>query len=176
MFSALKTVLEIWEGDKPNFKIMIAGMITTLTLVSSPFLGIAADVTKEHVQNLLNPTISNEISQPITLQSFLSDYFADTPVLYEIARCESTFRHYNSKGDVLRGKVNKFDIGVMQINELYHLDKAKELGLDIYSLEGNIAFAKYLYEKYGSKPWVSSSKCWSSVAGSKDNAREIAMR
>lgn len=48
----------------------------------------------------------------------------------------------------------------MQINETYHLDQALSLGIDIYSLEGNMAYAKYLYDKKGSGPWVSSSKCW----------------
>ncbi len=48
----------------------------------------------------------------------------------------------------------------MQINEKYHLEESKRLGYDIYSLEGNVKYAKYLYDKEGAKPWLSSSVCW----------------
>jgi hypothetical protein len=102
--------------------------------------------------------------QPITdsanVERFISDYFADIPQLQKIAKCESRLRQYTKSGNVLRGEVNRFDVGVMQINELYHAEDAKELGINIYSIDGNVAFARHLYEKYGSKPWNSSSKCW----------------
>ena len=48
----------------------------------------------------------------------------------------------------------------MQINRYYHEEKANELGYNLEVIEGNMAYAKYLYEKEGSKPWLSSSKCW----------------
>jgi len=89
------------------------------------------------------------------------DYYTDTPILIEVARCESQFRHYGKSGDIIRGLTNTKDVGVMQINEEYHRDKAKSIGLDIYSLDGNLEYAKYLYEKEGTKPWQSSAKCWS---------------
>ena len=88
-------------------------------------------------------------------------YFKDTPILIEIAKCESTFRHLNKNGRIIRGKVNSSDIGVMQINEYYHSKEAEKLGIDLYSLEGNMEYAMYLYEKEGTRPWISSSPCWS---------------
>lgn len=93
---------------------------------------------------------------------YLREEYADTPILVEIARCESTFNQYDKDGNVIRGKVNKYDVGVMQINEKYHAEKAEELGYDLHTIEGNVLYAKYLYEKEGVKPWKSSSKCWSS--------------
>ena len=51
-------------------------------------------------------------------------------------------------------------MGVMQINERYHLLTAEKLGYNIHTLEGNVGYAKYLYEKFGSDPWSASSKCW----------------
>ncbi|PIT91506.1 hypothetical protein COU17_00010 [Candidatus Kaiserbacteria bacterium CG10_big_fil_rev_8_21_14_0_10_49_17] len=87
-------------------------------------------------------------------------YFADTPELIEIARCESRFRQYDADGNILRGEKNSRDIGVMQINEFYHLESAMKLGFDLYSLAGNMGYARYLYEKKGSQPWVSSKPCW----------------
>ncbi|MCX6716276.1 MAG: hypothetical protein NT077_04695 [Candidatus Taylorbacteria bacterium] len=95
------------------------------------------------------------------VEAYVRREFSNTPILVEIARCESTFRQYDNTGQVIRGKVNSADVGVMQINEKYHVEDAYKLGHDIYSIEGNTAFAKYLFGKYGTSPWSSSSKCWS---------------
>jgi hypothetical protein len=100
-----------------------------------------------------------DISQE-SIEGFVRSYFSDTPVLAEIARCESQFRQTDKSGRVIRGKSNRYDVGIMQINELYHLDRAEILGYDIYSKEGNLAFARYLYEKEGARPWMASSPCW----------------
>lgn len=108
--------------------------------------------------------IKSEDYQPITNQAnvkrFIEDYFRDTPVLQKIAFCESSFRHYNPDGSLRLGKVNKHDLGVMQINELYHEEEATALGYDLKSIDGNVAFARHLYEREGSRPWNSSAKCW----------------
>jgi len=94
-------------------------------------------------------------------------YFKDDPILVDIARCESRFRQLDKNGNILRGTINKGDLGLMQINEYYHADKAKELGLDLKTVEGNMAYAKYLYDREGAQPWISSSKCWKETASSK---------
>ena len=102
-----------------------------------------------------------------SLEKYLREHFADTPILVEIARCESTFTHYDKEGDVIRGKVDNADVGVMQINERYHLETSEKLGYDIHTVEGNVAYAKYLYEKFGSKPWNASAPCWSKTLAMK---------
>jgi hypothetical protein len=56
--------------------------------------------------------------------------------------------------------VNDDDIGILQINKFYHEEDAIKLGFDIYTIDGNLGFAKALYQKYGDAPWVHSSKCW----------------
>lgn len=94
------------------------------------------------------------------LKDYLREHFADTPILMEIARCESTFTHFREDGSVVRGRVNNADVGVMQINEKYHLETSEKLGYDIHTVEGNVAYAKYLYEKSGAQPWSASSPCW----------------
>ena len=111
------------------------------------------------------------ITDPDNVEKFIRDYFADTPILAEIAKCESHYRQFNADGEVLRGKQNSYDRGVMQINILYHAEKAEELGLDLNNLDDNVAYARYLYEKEGAKPWMSSSACWA-----KFNQSEIARR
>ena len=95
-----------------------------------------------------------------TIQEYVADYFYDAPIMVKIAKCESTFRQFDKNGSIHRGKVNRADLGVMQINEYYHGDTALKLGIDLYSIEGNVEYARYLYEKEGTKPWLSSAKCW----------------
>lgn len=99
-----------------------------------------------------------------TLRAYVEQYYADEPVLAKIAWCESRLRHIDADGEILRGKVDSDDIGVMQINTRYHEEKAHELGLDLYSLNGNLSYARYLYEKEGTKPWNSSRPCWDKLA------------
>ena len=101
-----------------------------------------------------------EIPNNIGLNKLVREYFSDTPLLAEIAKCESSFRQFDKNGDVLRGKVNRSDIGLMQVNEYYHGAPAKKLGFDIYTVDGNLAYAKWLYNREGGQPWKSSSPCW----------------
>jgi hypothetical protein len=103
--------------------------------------------------------ISEEVKQKTT-EEIIAEQFKDTPIMKKIAYCESRYRQFNENGTVLRGFVNSQDVGVMQINEKYHLADSKKLGYDIYTLEGNVDYAKHLYRTQGVKPWVHSSKCW----------------
>jgi hypothetical protein len=97
---------------------------------------------------------------PQTVSQYVVDYFADEPIMIAIASCESHDRQFDTDGNVYRGEVNHQDVGVMQVNEHYHLKESQDLGYDIYSLAGNTAFAQYLYQKEGTAPWDSSSACW----------------
>lgn len=92
----------------------------------------------------------------------------DKPLMIEIAYCESRFRQYNNDGSVLRGIENNKDVGLFQINEKYHLERADRLGYDIYSPEGNMAYARLLFNEEGPTPWNSSSPCWSKTAAYTD--------
>ena len=105
-----------------------------------------------------------KIENLMTVEEYVRGYFSDIPVMIEIAKCESRFRQYDKNGEVLRGAVNSLDRGVMQINEYYHGESAEKLGYDLLTIEGNTAYARYIYEKYGVKPWVSSSPCWGKTA------------
>lgn len=144
-------------------------LTTSLLMLASAFTSTGGQGTTTQAISSDQPLQTNTT---ISTEAYVRDYFKDTPILAEIARCESTFRQFDSNGNVIRGKVNRGDIGVMQINKYYHEDDATKLGLDIYTIDGNLAYARHLYEKYGDDPWSSSSKCWkqSSKAG-KDIAR-----
>lgn len=110
------------------------------------------------------------ITDPKNVERFVGDYFADMPIMREVAFCESTYHHYNKNGLVRRGKVNAYDVGVMQINELYHAKEASALGLDLEQIDDNVAFARRLYERSGTQPWSSSAPCWDRSEGTEDLA------
>lgn len=71
-----------------------------------------------------------------------------------IASCESRYRQFNADGSVLLGEQNPLDTGIFQINKKYHLEAAIAMGYDINTVEGNIMYAKYLYDTQGTKPWL----------------------
>lgn len=81
-------------------------------------------------------------------------------IMQDIAFCESENRQFNDDGSVVLGKQNSLDTGRFQINQKYHLAKSKELNMDIFTLEGNTAYAMYLYEREGTRPWNWSKDCW----------------
>ena len=95
-----------------------------------------------------------------SVEDLVREYFKDNPELVAVAWCESRFRQIDEDGNLHRGIVNQNDIGVMQINIVYHLETALKLGMDLYTLEGNMAYAKYLFDKQGLQPWSASKPCW----------------
>ncbi len=105
--------------------------------------------------------ISNdEIENIMSTEKYVREYFKDIPIMIQVARCESHFRQLDSDGEIHRGVVNSADVGVMQINEFYHLDQSEKKNYNIYTLEGNVAYARDLYERQGTQPWSSSKPCW----------------
>lgn len=107
-----------------------------------------------------------------TVEEYVREYFADIPVMIEVAKCESQFRQFNNKGEVLKNPGSSA-VGVFQIMGSIHGEFADEkLGLDIYSLQGNAAYARYLYDKQGTKPWeadMKSKNCWGKTAAAKEH-------
>ncbi len=148
-----------WRGKS----FMTIELLTSLIFLVSSVYGpapVEADTKAEAKALAVEQKKEIVHTAPISLEKYVKEYFKDDPILAEVAKCESTYRHYKKDGTVIRGLVNSDDIGVMQINEKYHADRAEKLGFDIYNLEDNLAYAKWLYEKEGLKPWKSSSKCW----------------
>lgn len=157
---------------------MIEITTSLLFLVSSLYGGTASASTDNSSQAKADPIQKQELVEsvktdnPITFEQYVREYFSDDPILAEIAKCESTFRQYSSSGEVIKGRVNKSDVGVMQINKYYHLKQAEKLGYDLHTIEGNMAYAKALYDREGTKPWNSSSKCWKKYAKT-DSSKSI---
>lgn len=144
-------------------------MITALIAITGTGVAVGAE-TAAYGTIETQPSQTIEQTSKVALgntEATVREYFHDIPVLIEVARCESTFRHTLADGSVLRGAVDGADTGVMQINKRFHQSRAAELGLDLDVLTDNLAYARYLYENQGTTPWNASAPCWS---------RTIAMR
>jgi hypothetical protein len=146
------------SGVSLIFKYMIE-ITTSIVLLVSSFFGSVNIAVAQDVINSLN-TQNKITSNPVTLENYVREYFAETPILAEIAKCESRFRQLDKDGNILRGEINKSDLGLLQVNEYYHGERAEDLGFDLNTVDGNLAYAKYLYDKEGTTPWNASKKCW----------------
>ena len=91
--------------------------------------------------------------------------------LYQVCSCESgngkhgTPQQFEKDGVTpLVGKLTPphlgQDIGMCQINTLYHLESSINLGYDIDTAEGNWGYATHLFETQGLQPWSASKPCW----------------
>jgi len=109
-------------------------------------------------------TLAQPMPQAQSVQEYVADYFADEPVMIAIAGCESEFRQYDSDGSVLKNTQSSA-IGLFQIMSSIHTKRAANLGIDIYTMQGNAAYAKYLYDNNGTDPWLASKWCWSKTSG-----------
>ncbi len=146
----------------PNriFNLTTIGLLAVISGFSSFTAPQDVTLTPIEVSLKTEDVTAEEVAEVLTTQDKVEHYFSDIPVMIDVARCESHFRQHDKNGKVLRGKITPADVGVMQINERFHLKESQKLGYDIYSLEGNMAYARYLYEKQGARPWLASSKCW----------------
>lgn len=102
-------------------------------------------------------TATSEMPTPTskTIESQVREFFVDIPVMIDIARCESNFRQFNDSGSVLRGGNGGETIGIFQIFESIHTGAATGMGFDLRTVEGNMGYAKYLYQQSGTSPWSS---------------------
>jgi len=103
---------------------------------------------------------TSTINKADNIKSKVKLHFSDAPIMQKIAYCESRNRQFDKDGSVIRGVVNSKDVGIFQINERYHLSDSQKMGINIHTVEGNLEYAKYLYEKQGTRPWNSSKPCW----------------
>jgi hypothetical protein len=51
-------------------------------------------------------------------------------------------------------------MGIMQIHLPIWGKKASEMGLNLAVEADNKKFGEWLYENYGTEPWVHSKHCW----------------
>lgn len=90
------------------------------------------------------------------VKEYINRAFPDSPVMLEVARCESGF-----KPSAFNPTNNSDDKGIFQISTYYHGSRVEELELDMYKVTDNITFARILYDEQGLQPWSASKRCWS---------------
>jgi hypothetical protein len=108
--------------------------------------------------NLGKYTTKSEVTYAKDVVEIKNDSFP--AVLARICKAESGNRQFREDGRVLRGRTTPSDIGICQINETIWNDKARELGIDIYTEKGNKEMALWIFNNYGSDPWNASKKNW----------------
>ncbi len=113
--------------------------------------------------------LAQPMPQAQSVEQYVKTYFADEPVMYAIAGCESQYRQYDSNGSILRNTQSSA-VGIFQIMDSIHSKTAAQLGIDIYTMQGNAAYAKYLYSQEGTDPWYASKACWGKSASTKQLA------
>lgn len=102
--------------------------------------------------------------QAQTVKEYVQEYFDDLPVMVSIAECESHFTQFDKNGNVLKNSQGSSAVGIFQIMTSVHDETADKLGLDINTIQGNSAYARFLYNKLGTGPWNSSKACWGKAA------------
>ncbi len=100
-----------------------------------------------------------------SIESQIRTHFESDQVMINIARCESEFTQFRRDGSVLRGGYKGRMIGIYQIAPM-HIPDATRLGFDVETVEGNIGYAQYLYDLYGTSPWLDSAHCWKKLSTS----------
>lgn len=111
---------------------------------------VAAELSAANTPSTITPVHDRAL-----VERLVRENFSASPVMIEIARCESNFRHFADSGSVFRGGAGGGMVGVFQIFAAVHEDAADRLDFDIETLEGNIGYAKYLFERSGATPWQS---------------------
>lgn len=150
------------------------GAISAFCMLCLPAYALAQSATTTDAASTSTATTATTTSPtttPVTpptnvdVEAKVRAYFADVPIMAAIAKCESEFRQYSGSGSLHGGAGNAM-IGVFQIHSGVHQDFAKTKGMDIETLDGNLAYARYLYANEGTTPWLSSSSCWKTTSAS----------
>lgn len=125
-----------------------------LTLLTSVFMAQYM-VVSAHEVPVEDISISKNLESAPSQIQFKSGILP--PIFARIAQCESSNKQFNKHGGPLIGITG--DIGRFQINPI-HLPEAKRLGINVYTADGNEAFATILYLRNGLRDWFSSRYCW----------------
>ena len=133
-----------------GLSVLVAGQIPSTTTY------IAPNVETVEV-NVVPGAVSDD------LDAIFERYFGENKHIMEaIAYCESTKRQFTNDGVVVRNPKTP-DVGIFQVNVEYHGDTAKKMGINLYEIEGNMQYAKYMFDRNGTRDWNASKPCWSAM-------------
>jgi hypothetical protein len=139
----------------------IESIVLSILLLLQSLVGNTVEIKTTEARTPETPLV---LALPVEDEEYIKkrirEVFNDAPVMWEVARCESRNSQHGSDGKPLQGIVNNSDTGVFQINKFYHLERSKKLGYDIDIFEGNLQYARLLYNEKGTQPWNASVSCW----------------
>jgi len=93
---------------------------------------------------------------PFSTSTLISELWGkEANIANRIFYCESRHRQWDDKGKIVSS--HTADVGYAQIHVPIWGEKAKELGYDIFSTEGNLRMAHYIWEQSGRSAWVCSN-------------------
>lgn len=136
-------------------KIVLCGWLLCGGLFCLPSVSVEAATTTAATTTVATTTPSTQ-----SVEARVREYFADVPIMIEIARCESKFRQFTDAGNVLRGGTGRNMIGVFQFYDQIHTAAALALGFDLTTVDGNLGYARHVYSLSGTTPWNSAHSCW----------------
>ncbi|MFN3692910.1 MAG: hypothetical protein ACK4SL_02275 [Candidatus Paceibacteria bacterium] len=119
------------------------------------FVCLASYAPAQAAESVASTTASTTKLTPAETEAKVRAAFADVPVMIEIAKCESKFRQFTDAGNVFYGGAGGGMVGIFQFYESIHKPMATALGYDLTTVDGNIAYAKHLYQQQGVTPWQS---------------------
>jgi hypothetical protein len=102
--------------------------------------------------SLVPVRISAQTNPNAIVENAVRFYFADIPIMIDIARCETKFKQYNPDGSAYFDG-SKTYIGVFQFAHSIHAPRAASMGFDLANIDGNLQYARYLYTTSGTNPW-----------------------
>jgi hypothetical protein len=138
------------------------GVVLGVVLFFGYAMSVNAAATTTIATSTATTTVTTATTTAITpvhnaaaVEKEVRAYFADIPVMIDIARCESKFRQFTDSGNVLRGGLSGGMVGIFQLFESIHTKTAKNLGFNLLTIEGNLGYARHLYTESGTTPWAS---------------------
>ena len=157
-----KTTKQKRFKSRDNIKIVLSGVLVAICTLGgfSAYHYVKADQDTGPVYIDLDPNLN--------LKQQVEEFFTanDAPEMIRIINCESSYRHFNQDGTVLKNKAGSSATGIAQILASVHPDPKiieqynKSNGTDlsisdfnISTLEGNLGYALILYEINGTRDW-----------------------
>lgn len=133
----------------------------TLAVVSMMTTSVSAN-TGDKIAKAFAVSPNHPATDSHFVEQAVIDYFRDIPVMIAIASCESEFRQYKEDGQLLVNPSPKSTAsGVYQILYTTHKKSwSKSPETNITTLDGNLEFARKMYEESGTAPWKGSQDCW----------------
>lgn len=91
-------------------------------------------------------------------------YVVDPKIIRAIITCESQmYGEAINRNRLPDGTIWSSDFGPLQINDYYHEQTMKNLGLDIHNQYDSLEYGFMLFKSQGVEPWSASKGCWSKI-------------